>query len=66
MAINESARLGDKPVMEARPGVTPVVGAGRRPAALPEQPVVVNDAEAVGIAICGEADMTSGFPYCVR
>ena len=47
MAINESARLGDKPVMEARPGVTPVVGAGRRPAALPEQPVVVNDAEAV-------------------
>src|SRR6266568_7174190 len=26
----------------------------------------VNDADTVGIAICGEADMTSGFPYRFR
>ena len=47
MAINESARLGDKPVIEARPGVTHAPAAARHAAALPEQPVVVNDADAV-------------------
>jgi lipopolysaccharide transport system permease protein len=47
MAINESARLGDKPVIEARTGVTHATVGARDTAALPEQPVVVNDADAV-------------------
>jgi lipopolysaccharide transport system permease protein len=47
MAINESARLGDKSVREARPGVTHAPVAARHATVLPDQPVVVNDADAV-------------------